>query len=109
MPVATILSKKDIHSSGQQIIDSWAEEIGIESNDITINIITDFSQFGNSYPIMVNLYLPTIWNEESVKQIQLSLIEVLSKHLKTEAKDIFIMTMLISSGHVVDKGQIGVW
>jgi hypothetical protein len=54
---------------------------------------------------LVNLFLPSIWSEENIKDIQKNLLSLLCKHFIIDESDIFIMTLLIQSGHLIEKGN----
>lgn len=92
-----------------RLVTDWSEQIQVDQKDITVNVFTGFLQYGQPYGVMVNLYLPTFWNGHDVQRIQLALLKVLAQHTGLDEKDIFIMTLQIQSGHVVENGQIAQW
>ncbi|MBC9796109.1 hypothetical protein [Sinomicrobium weinanense] len=91
------------------IVKEWGMRIGVADNDICINMVSGFVQAGKSYAILANLYLPALWSDQDVRNIQQSLLEVLSGNFHVREEDIFIMTSIIQSGHVVENGQIITW
>ena len=93
----------------ENMVNEWASIVGVDKKDICINIIKEYSQLGQKYPVLVNLYLPTLWSPNDIKRIQLGLLKVLSKYLEVKENEIFIMTSLIQSEHVVENGQIVKW
>ena len=111
MPIATCyLSDKIIGTPDfKSLIIEWAGLIGVEEKDITLNIIRDFEQYGKKYEVMVNLFLPSLWDGEKIEIIQKSLVQLLSKYVSVQSQDIFIMTSIIQSGHVVSNGKIEKW
>ena len=73
MPIANCIVtpesyRKIENSTG--LIETWAEESGISSEHITLNIVVSSAQFGNSYGVMANLYLPSLWSAQDVSSIQ---------------------------------------
>jgi hypothetical protein len=112
MPIANcFLTKKNdlLTAKGEEIITVWAQAINVDPSDITMNWITNFHQFGRSYAILVNLYLPTLWSERDIHAIQRSLQKTLTQLLAIEETEIFILTSLIQSGHVVENGNAVLW
>ena len=111
MPIAYcfVKDKPSIRSHLQKLASDWATEAGVDPKNITINLVTTEHRVGNPYAVMINLYLPTAWSEEDVQRIQVSLLKVVMNHLQVEAKEIFIMTSLIQSGHVVENGRVVRW
>ncbi len=111
MPIANCYIHKEISGNAdfQQVVAEWAENLQISETDISLNVITDFKQFGQQYSVMVNLFLPSLWSEEDIEKIQLSLSELLQKHLKIDSDQIFLMTTIIESGHVLSEGKVERW
>jgi hypothetical protein len=111
MPIANcFVNKEYVTSDGMDHLAlEWAGRISTDVNDITINVIPAFRQLGQSYTVMVNLYLPDFWTGDEVKGIQVGLLESICKCLKIKAEEVFIMTLLITSGHVVENGKIVSW
>jgi DNA-binding Xre family transcriptional regulator len=91
------------------MVNEWAEIIGVSEQDICINIINDYQQLGQKYSVLINLYLPSLWNKGEVKKIQLGLLKVITKYLNINVSDIFILTSKIESENVVEKGEIIKW
>jgi hypothetical protein len=110
MPIATCFlnPKIDINQiSG--LVTEWAGILEVEERDICINVITNFHQFGRDYEILVHLSLPSVWKEREIREIQTSLLGLLSRYCRVAPEKIFIMTNIIHSGHVVDDGEIVTW
>lgn len=91
------------------LVVEWANEIAVNIKDININLIETKIQAGNEYKIIANLYLPSLWNDEDISHIQLSLGRLIIKHLNLTLKDVFIMTSIIQSGNVVENGNTKKW
>ena len=111
MPIAhCFVKRKDIP---QTLLDTmvreWGMRIGVAEKDICINLVSNFLQAGKSYEVVVNLYLPTLWAEKDILNIQQNLLEILSENLRVGKKDIFIMTSMIRPGYVVEDGQTIRW
>lgn len=111
MPIANCYIREELSISAdfQQLIKDWAKSLQISETDITLNVITDYKQFGQQYLAMVNLFLPSLWSETDIEKIQQTLSELLQKHLKIDPGQIFIMTSIIESGHVLSKGKVERW
>ncbi len=111
MPIANCFCKRDEISKekSEKIVSDWAEIAGVDEKEITVNFIHNYSQFGQSSVVLANLYLPSLWSEETIKRIQLGLMEILSKYLEIDKNEIFIMTSIINSGHVVENGNVVDW
>ena len=111
MPIANCFIKSELTSilNHSKIVEDWAKSIGLETKDITINLISDFVQIGKTYEIMVNLYLPSHWSDENIKNIQVQLLNILIKHFNLKTTQIFILTNIIQSGHVLENGKVAEW
>lgn len=111
MPIANcFIKRKDIPETLlDTMVREWGMRIGVAEKDICLNFISGFVQAGRSYEVMVNLFLPNLWAEQDIRNIQQSLLDILSGSLHLKKEDIFIMTSVIASGHVVENGQIITW
>lgn len=92
-----------------RLVDTWARQIGITRNDITIHIIQEYLQIGALYDLKIELYLPSLWSDEAVTRIQESFLELIEKNLGIKQTNIFLMTQIIQSGHVIDRGEKAEW
>jgi hypothetical protein len=93
----------------ETVTKEWAETIEVELKDICLSFIEVSNQTGQNYKVMVNLFLPTLWDKSSIKRVQLSLDKLLKKHLKLGNEDVFIITTAVQSGNVIENGQIVNW
>lgn len=93
----------------ERIIEDWSQTANLSKELCTINVIPNTIQAGNAYKLMVKLYLPSLWSEEEVRHIQQSLSQSIHKNLGLEPEDLFVMTSIIQSGHVIDRGKLEVW
>ena len=111
MPIAHCLVKDFVilPHEWDDVVTDLAEKAKLNKTDITLNVIANTHQFGNHYKIMVNLYLPTLWTSMDVELIQTSLLQAFIENLKLNPSEIFILTSLIESGHVVENGKIVWW
>ncbi|MTI40240.1 hypothetical protein [Fulvivirga lutimaris] len=111
MPIANcyINTKIPEKTDFNKIVLEWSDKIGASPQDITLNVFTDFVQYGNKDAAMVNLYLPSLWPQQDVENIQSSLSGLLEKYLKIEPDQVFIMTSIIQSGHVFSDGKTERW
>ncbi|MBO9683989.1 MAG: hypothetical protein J7502_15205 [Flavisolibacter sp.] len=87
----------------------WADSIEVGLKDICLSFIDVSFQTGQNYKVMVNLFLPTLWDKTSIEKIQLSLDKVLKQNLNLEDEDVFIITTTIPSGGVTENGRIIKW
>ena len=87
----------------------WAEKLHIDIKDICLTVLTDFTQVGQQYEVMINLFLPSLGAEEDVKKIQKTLLELLKSYLKINSSEIFLITSIVQSGHVMENGKIAEW
>jgi len=95
--------------SFQNLTREWSETAGIESKHFSINVTSGFLQFGHPYPICINLFLATFWNDGDIRKIQLCLLLATAKHLRVTTDKILIMTTMLHSGHVAEGGKIIEW
>ena len=111
MPIAHCFVKEKLVSgvSIDQVVQDWAVAIAVNPKDITINLVITEQQAGNPYSVLINLYLPTVWSAEDVQNIQLALHKVVTDHFQVLNNEVFIMTSLIQSGHVVENGRMMEW
>lgn len=111
MPIANCYINQ-ISVSKQQLetlTKEWAEMIEVDLKDICLSFINVPIQTGQNYTVMVNLFLPTLWDKSSIESIPLSLDKLLKKHLKLGTEDVFIITNAVQSGNVTENGQIVKW
>ena len=110
MPIANCIVKKKYSSNILKLIPKeLATDLNIDIKDITINFIESFFQAGNPYEIMIFLKLPSIWEDKDIKRIEKGFVSIFSKIINISVQDIFLITEIIQSGHVVDNGEIEYW
>lgn len=111
MPIGICYIKNKVvdHQKFETHVSKWADKIGVNTSDVSITIIRDFAQFGQTYDILFNLYLPSIWSKKDTSMIQTELLAMLCEAFKIHPKNIFILTNIIQSGHVVENGKIVNW
>ena len=111
MPIANcyIRNKQLSQSDLEELAGKWAEKLRIGVKDVCLTILADFTQAGQQYEVMINLFLPSLWPEEDVKIIQKTLLELLKNYLKIDSSEIFLITSIIQSGHVLENGEIAKW
>ena len=93
----------------QDLAEKWASEVNVDVKDICLTFSPHCVQGGQQYKVLVNLYLPSLWSDDQVKNIQKSLLGLLMDFLEVTASEVFIMTSIIGSGHVVENGEIVEW
>lgn len=111
MPIANCYIKDTqvINNEFQDLATLWAEKINVDVKDICLTFIPNCIQAGQQYEILVNLYLPSLWKKDAIKNIQKSLLMILAGHFHISPKHIFIMTSIIQSGNVVENGEVVEW
>lgn len=112
MPIANcILTPKCINSSNPQdnLIDKWAKAANQSSEHMTINLLTSAEQLGNTYQIMANLQLPSLWSPTDVSALQTGLAKALSGHFSVPLSTVHIVTSIIESGQIVEDGKEVKW
>lgn len=111
MPIATCFIKNNKISKQQwdTLSAEWAQRIGVDVKDICLTMVTGFIQSGQTYEALVQLSLPSLWAKEDIKTIQMELLSLLSELLKVSSDQIFILTTIIQSGHVVENGKVVKW
>lgn len=111
MPIANCFIKENevVLDGLDVLITEWAAKIGTDVNDITMTFIPVLRQAGQTYSVLINLYLPDFWSSDEVKGIQVGLLDSVCKCLKVQSDRVFILTVLISTGNVVENGKIVTW
>ena len=111
MPVANCFIKERNVSQEemQKLTTKWSDDIGVNLQDVCLTFVPNCMQAGQRYEIMVNLYLPSLWTKEDIKRIPKSLHQNLCDHFEVSASEVFIITSIVQSGHVVENGQIVEW
>ena len=112
MPIAhCIIDEKllSLTNTSTDFVKLWSNESGRSGEHMTVNFLSRTQQFGNSYKVMANLYLPTIWGGEEVNSLQLGLEKSLEKYFNLPPGEIHIIAHLVESGHVVEDGCVEKW
>jgi hypothetical protein len=112
MPVANCFVQKDCYkkvSSSESLIELWTAESGLSSEHMTANIIQLTEQRGNAYNIMAVLYLPSMWSEQDVNLLQTGLAYALTRYFNVDINTVHVITHILESGMVVEKGEVLKW
>ncbi|WP_438446098.1 hypothetical protein [Gorillibacterium sp. sgz5001074] len=112
MPMAFIYVGKDLPVSEEQtekLMGAWSSLAKISLKDITVTVMEHVHQAGKAYKAMVRLCLPSRWEESDVRRITMSLHEAMVKTFHLPAEDIVILTSLLESGKILDRGKIIEW
>jgi len=91
------------------LVHQWSEKIQVDEKDITMTFVTKYVQVGHKYEFMVFMYLPILWSNKSISNVQTTLLELLIDTFKVTPKEIFILTNTIESGNVVENGKEITW
>ncbi|MDW7694479.1 hypothetical protein R9C00_06990 [Flammeovirgaceae bacterium SG7u.111] len=110
MPIATIYTQEPIsQEKWEAVVFSWAQKIRVDVKDISIHIVSNFMTAGAKYDMKVHLFLPSLWGESPIKEIQNTFLETVQDKLGVSEKEVIIITQIIDSGHVVDRGKTEKW
>jgi hypothetical protein len=112
MPIANCLVKKGCYqkvSSSDSLIDLWAAESGLSSQQMTVNITQSSEQRGNAYNIMAVLYLPSLWSKQDINLLQTGLAYALTRYFNVDINTVHVITHILQSGMVVEHGEIVEW
>jgi len=109
MPIANCIVTKDCQPDSSNLIELWASESGQSSEHMTVNIISSTQQFGNRYAIMATLWLPSIWSIADISYLQSGLAKALAMYFNLAPSEIHVITQIVNSGMVVEKGQEIQW
>lgn len=112
MPIANCIVTDKYRNTNDKSLDLvtlWANESFKPAEHMTINIISCNEQYGNQYGVMANLQIPTIWSSNDISLLQLGLVKALSIYFKAPMNDIHVVTTLISSGMVIEDGEVITW
>lgn len=112
MPIAFVYVGRGFPISQEQVeklAGAWSSLSKISLEDITVTVQEHIHQAGGGYKAMVRLILPSLWEENDVRRISMSLNEAVVKTLHLRDEDVVIMTSIVSSGEVLDRGVILEW
>ena len=87
----------------------WSEESGVDSEQMTINVVANARQTGAPYLVMAFLYLPSLWSSKQVRRLQVGLARALSRGFVVAPAEVQVITSLVESGHVVEDGETQDW
>ncbi|AFU97260.2 hypothetical protein [Simiduia agarivorans] len=104
MPIVNCVISPDCQPSNENLVELWAREAGIDPEHITVNLITRNQQWGKTYKVMANLWLPSVWSDTQVSAIQLGLARALARFYHLHPDDIHVITSVVESGRVVESG-----
>lgn len=114
MPIANCFISPDHQSHddySKDLIRLWVEHSGIGNaeTELTVNIVFSNLQFGKKYTAMATLLLPSIWSKDALSSLQRGLAKALSDCYSISLDQVFITTLIVESGHVVENGQEVTW
>ena len=111
MPIATCFVRDEV--ARQPDVDGltalWSEESGVGDEEMTINVVSGAQQAGSAYSVMALLYLPSLWSAEQIDRLQLGLARALSRGFAVALADVHVITSVVKSGRVVERGEIQEW
>lgn len=109
MPIVSCLVPGDAPMPApDEIVRSWAEATGIDSSEMTVNLVPAV-QGGKRYAAIALLYLPSLWSEDDVVILGEGLAVALAAALGVELPAIQVVTTVVPSGSVVEAGKVIRW
>lgn len=66
-------------------------------------------QGGKRYGAITWLYLPSLWPDEAVAALATDLAAALAERLEVESSSVQVLTSILTSGLVVEDGEIMQW
>lgn len=109
MPIANCIVAPGLQKGTGDLIDAWSRESGESPEHMTINIIPAIEQVGCPYAVMATLMLPSAWPSPKVSALQLGLAKALASSYQVKESQIHVITTIVDSGMVVERGQEIVW
>ena len=113
MPIANCHLLTDAYESYRNnaidLIELWSAHSAESTKHMTINFIKIDEQFGQRFAVTAWLYLPTSWSSTSVDRLQTGLASALAEGLKLNPEEVQVITTPVSSGHVVERGELVQW
>ena len=109
MPIVNCVITQECSQGSGNLIELWADESGISSEHMTINIVIGSEQLENKYKIMANLALPSMWSTSDISSLQVGLAKALSQHFALAISEVHVITNIVTSGMVVESGQEVKW
>ena len=110
MPIANVVTMEAAADlDAEAVLDIWSAEAGVSSEQMTINVIRATRQAGARFAAMAFLYLPSLWDAQQVRSLQLGLATALARCSRLPAEEIQVVTSIVESGHAVEKGEVQDW
>jgi hypothetical protein len=112
MPIAhCIVSPAALNSAahGSDPAKIWAQLSDESAEELTVTLVKREQQYGKSYHVMAQLYLPSIWSIEKIQMLKLNLAEALSIHFSIPVSEVFVITRIVESEDVIENGEIANW
>lgn len=109
MPIANCIVFPDCAAAENDLIALWATESGQSAQHMTINIVTGSAQFGNRYPVMATLSLPSLWLKPDISALQTGLARALARYYQLPLAQVHVVTSIVEPGFVVEDGKEIEW
>lgn len=112
MPIANCIISPELTATLEQpqsLIELWSGHSGQSSEHMTVNLISSIAQVGAGYKIMAFLYLPSLWSDKAVSQLQIGLARSLAEGFACDLSSVQIITTMVNSGFVVENGEQIEW
>jgi hypothetical protein len=109
MPIASchVLSMPD-GLDPSDIVEAWSRHSEIEPDEMTLDLVA-VEQGGKRYRAIAWLYLPSLWPDEAVAALATGLAAALAEALDVESSSVQVLTSILTSGSVVEAGEIMHW
>lgn len=105
MPIANCIVRSDCYNNSCDLVKLWADESGQSSEQMTVNMIISDHQCGQRFSVMATLWLPSIWSNAGVCSLQTGLARALARYFDIAVDEVQVITQMVNSGMVVEKGQ----
>lgn len=110
MPIAHCIVTPECQPTGSEdLVALWAAEAQQSPEHMTINIITSTQQHGAAYSVMAQLFLPSLWSRTHISVLQTGLARALARYFRITTEHVHVITHIIPSGYVVEKGEEMIW
>lgn len=112
MPIANIIIHPDVPQPpdpASALIDTWCHHARISAEHVTINIVSADAQAGTRYEAMAFVYLPTLWPDTRITDIQRGLACAIADTWRIDPSAVHIVTTMVQSGHVAIGDRTETW
>ncbi len=112
MPIADVTIAPDLRLDRDELADfttAWSEASGVSAEHMTVTFTQAGAQSGEPYDLAAKLHLPSLWPDDRIDALQLGLAHALAERFGIGRDRVIVMTSILPSGRVVDRGEIETW